>query len=95
MVVYNDRPWFINGLNLVLSPWVPLFDSFSAIVGRIDQWICVPKVPWEFWNKNSLSHLLKHVAEVIKLDQHTLLMQKGRFTRVYVNIDITKPLCEH
>lgn len=32
------------------------------------------------------------MGEVIKLDQHTLLRQKGRFARVCVNIHITKPL---
>jgi len=39
-----------------------------------------------------LSVILQHVGFVVRLDQNTLLRLKDKFARVYVNIDITKPL---
>lgn len=37
-------------------------------------------------------NLLKLIGNVIKLDQTTLLHLKGKFARVYVNIDVTELL---
>ena len=36
--IYFNRPWFVNGLNLVLIPWVPFFDHFNKAIDRVDQW---------------------------------------------------------
>lgn len=38
-----------------------------------------------------LHDLLYHVGSIVRIDQNTLLCLKGKFTRVCVNIDITKP----
>lgn len=27
--VWRERPWFVQGLNLVLRPWEPLFDAYE------------------------------------------------------------------
>jgi len=91
-LVYDQRPWYVNGLNLVLIPWVPFFDPFSVPITRVDQWIRIPRLPWEFWESSYLAELLKPVGSVINIDQNTLLRLKGKFARVCVNIDVTKPL---
>ena len=39
-----------------------------------------------------MTALLKHVGEVVRIDQNTLLRLKGKFARVCVNLDISKPL---
>jgi len=44
-LVYDQRPWYVNGLNLVLIPWVPFFDPFSVQITRVDQWIRIPRLP--------------------------------------------------
>ncbi|KAJ8430149.1 hypothetical protein Cgig2_005511 [Carnegiea gigantea] len=36
--VWFNRPWFVEGLNLVLTPWIPYFDPCSIAIGHIDQW---------------------------------------------------------
>ena len=41
-MVSNERPWHVNGLNLVLSTWLPFFDPYSTCIGRVDQWVRVP-----------------------------------------------------
>lgn len=47
--VWFNRPWFVKGLNLVLSAWKPFFDPYSATVAHVDQWVRIPRLPWEFW----------------------------------------------
>ena len=38
----------VNGLKFVIDKWFPFFDLYSTIIGRVDQWIRVPRLPWEF-----------------------------------------------
>lgn len=43
--VWFNRPWFVKGLNFVLSMWKPYFDPYSATIDRIDQWVRIPHLP--------------------------------------------------
>ena len=36
--------------------------------------------------------MLKPIGVVIRVDHNTLLCKKGRFARVFLNINVTKPL---
>ena len=91
-LVFKQRPWYVSGLNFVLVPWVPFFDPFNTQITRVDQWLRIPRLPWEFWDATYLTDLLKSIGPVVRIDQNTLLRLKGKFARVCVNIDITKPL---
>ena len=90
--VWGERPWFVGSFNFVLTEWIPFFDPFSASISHIDQWVRVPRLPWEFWDFNTLTELMLPVGKVIRVDQNTLLRLKGKFARVCVHIDITEPL---
>lgn len=90
--VWFTFPSFVKGLNLVLTPWIPYFDPYFVAIGRIDQWVRIPRFPWEFWTLEALTNLLREVEEVVRVDHHTLLRQKGRFARVCINTDVTEAL---
>ena len=34
--VFNQRPWYVNGLNFVLLPWLPFFDPYHTPISRVD-----------------------------------------------------------
>lgn len=36
-LVFEHRPWHVNGLNFVIQLWTLFFDSYSAIITKIDQ----------------------------------------------------------
>jgi len=91
-LVWNGRPWHVSGLNLVLRRWEPLFDPFSATIQRIDQWIKITRLPLELWEEDTLKQLLQHVGQFIRVDDIILNRSKGKYARVCLNIDITKPL---
>ena len=82
----------MSGLNFVLIPWVPFFDPYNTQITGVDQWIRIPRLPWEFWEAEFLIELLKGVGSVVSFDQNTLLRLNGKFARVCVNIEVTKPL---
>jgi len=91
-LVWEGRPWHVSGLNLVLRRWEPFFDPFSATIQRIDQWIKITRLPLELWEEDILQKLLGNVGQFLKVDDITLNRSKGKFARVCLNIDITKPL---
>lgn len=88
-MVWRERHWHVNGLNLLLSSWLSFFNPYSTCIDWVDQWVRVPRLPWEFWDHDTLVNLLKLVGNVIKVDQTILLPLKGKFVRVCVNIDVT------
>uniref|UniRef100_A0A7C9CSY6 DUF4283 domain-containing protein n=1 Tax=Opuntia streptacantha TaxID=393608 RepID=A0A7C9CSY6_OPUST len=91
-LVWDGRPWHVSGLNLVLRRWEPFFDPYSATIQRIDQWVKITRLPLELWEEETLRLLLQDVGHFIKVDDITLNRSKGKFARVCLNIDITKPL---
>ena len=91
-LVWNGRPWHVSGLNLVLRRWEPFFDPYSATIQRIDQWVKITRLPLELWEEEYLKHLLQDVGHFLKIDDITLNRSKGKFARVCLNIDISKPL---
>ena len=78
-LVFDQRPWYVNGLNLVLLPWVPFFNPCNTLITRVDQWVRIPRLPWDLWETKYLSEILKHVGTVVRIDLNTLLRLKGKF----------------
>ena len=90
--VWINRPWFVKGLNFILTAWVPFFDPYSATISHIDQWVRISRLPWEFWEELTLTSIIQSVGQVIRIDQNTLLRRKGRFARICLHLDVSKPL---
>uniref|UniRef100_A0A803MBG7 DUF4283 domain-containing protein n=1 Tax=Chenopodium quinoa TaxID=63459 RepID=A0A803MBG7_CHEQI len=90
--VWNRRPWFVQGLNFVLNPWVRGFCPYTTNIDTIYQWVRIYLLPLEFWSFDCLATILKPVGNLIKLDEFTLSQTKVHFTSVYVNISTKRPL---
>ena len=82
----------MKGLNFVLTSWVPFFDPYTATIKHIDQWVRIFRLPWEFCEESILTSLLRPIGSVIRIDHNTRLRKKGRFARVCIHVDVTKPL---
>ena len=80
----------VSTLSLNLGPH--FLDHFKHSITHVDQWIRIPRLPWEFWDQGSLISLLRTVGQVFRIDHNTLFRLKGKFARVCVQIDVTQPL---
>jgi len=49
MLVVDKRPYFVNGMNFVVKPWILFLDPYSSSVDRVDQWTRISRLPWMFW----------------------------------------------
>ena len=91
-LVFDQRPWYVNGLNFVPIPWISFFEPYNPQITGVDQWIRIPRLPRELWETKYIVELLKCVSSVVHINWNTLLLLKGKFARVSINIDVTKPL---
>ena len=71
---------------------MPFFYPYSATIEYIDQYVRISHLPWGFWEEHILTALLKSIGIVVHVDHNTLLKKKGKFVRVCLHIDVTKPL---
>lgn len=80
-------PGLSRGLIWFSLPGIPFFDPFAHDIVRVDQWVCIPRLPLDI-----LITLLNDVGTIVKVDHFTMLRLHGKYSRVCLNIDITKPL---
>ena len=52
----------------------------------------MPDLPPVFWTRQSLELIVERAGRLIKLDQATELLLKGRFARVVMEVDISQAL---
>lgn len=55
-------------------------------------WVRLPGLPVEYFRNDVLKLILGKVGTPLKLDMTTAAVERGRFARAAVEIDLTKPL---
>ncbi|KAJ8436019.1 hypothetical protein Cgig2_007677 [Carnegiea gigantea] len=73
-------------------PWLIKKKASGQEDNRVQMDAIVSRLLWEFRDIDCLRDLLHHVGNIVRVDQNTLLRLKGKFARVCINLDITKPL---
>ncbi|XP_019171049.1 PREDICTED: uncharacterized protein LOC109166607 [Ipomoea nil] len=85
-------PYMVFGHYLVSQEWVPNFVPKNNKVRKMLVWIRFPALPIEYFDDIFLKRIGTQIGRPIKVDTTTSLASKGRFARVCVEVDITKPL---
>ncbi|KAL7201289.1 hypothetical protein ACSBR1_033069 [Camellia fascicularis] len=55
-------------------------------------WVRFPQLPIEYYNEKVLFHIAKAIGKPLKIDLNTAMSARGRYARVYVEVDLSKPL---
>lgn len=90
--VASGGPWMLFDHYLCVSQWTPEFASPNANIQRTMVWICFPGLNLLYCDKNVLLAMASVIGRPIRVDQNTLNVQRGRFARVCVEIDLSKPV---
>lgn len=86
-------PWMIMDHYLLVRDWTPYFDPWKASEEeKIAVWVRFPDLPIEFYDYEFLMRLGEKIGEPKNIDEETSLVSRGKFARMCVEIDITKPL---
>ncbi|CAN1132070.1 hypothetical protein LINPERHAP2_LOCUS6782 [Linum perenne] len=84
-------PWKIYDYYISVSQWSPSFDE-EAPIKSILTWVRLPKLSIHYFNKVAVSRIGNSIGRTVRLDLATAEGSRGRYARVCVEIDVTKPL---
>ncbi|XP_019181601.1 PREDICTED: uncharacterized protein LOC109176602 [Ipomoea nil] len=85
-------PWMLLDHYLIVQEWEPNFNPTSNVTRKLLAWIRLPTLPIEYFEDEFLMKIGRQLGRPIKVDVTTCLASRGKFARVCVEIDISKPL---
>lgn len=85
-------PWTVLDHCLAVKEWEPDFDPITDKTERLLVWVRFPCLPVEYYDYEFLMRLGEKIGKPKKVDQATSLVSRGKFARVCVEVDISKPL---
>lgn len=90
--VMDGGPWMIFDHYLTVQTWSPAFASPSAKIDKTMVWIRFPGLNLFYYDESILLAMASAVGKPVKVDHNTLNIRRGRFARVCVEVDLTKPV---
>ena len=87
-----EEPWMVMEHYLIVKEWSPNFDPMMDSTKRILVWVRFPCLPIEYYDQDFLMKVGEKIRKPIRIDQTTGLVSRGKFARLCVEVDITKPL---
>ncbi|XP_058758009.1 uncharacterized protein LOC131631237 [Vicia villosa] len=87
-----DGPWFIYDHYLTVKEWTPDFHPENDSIVNVAVWIRISGLPVEYYDLKVLQVIGNLVGRTVKVDKNTLQSERGKYARICVEVDISKPL---
>jgi hypothetical protein len=87
-----DEPWFIYDHYLTVKEWSPNFHPASDTIEKVAVWVRISGLPIEYYDSKVLNFIGNRVGKTMKVDKNTLTQERGKYARLCVQVDLTKPL---
>ncbi|KFK31800.1 hypothetical protein AALP_AA6G160500 [Arabis alpina] len=84
-------PWKAFGSYLMARTWSPDFDPMKDEIATTPVWIRLSNIPVKFYHKTVLMGIAKGLGKPLKVDATTLNLERARFARVCVEVDLSRP----
>lgn len=88
----SNGPWFIYDHYLTVTDWRPNFQPEMDSIDEVAVWIRIFGLPIEYYDPRSLTVFGNRVGRTIKVDKTTIKQERGKYSRIYVTINLVKPL---
>ncbi|XVF57141.1 hypothetical protein PTKIN_Ptkin06aG0180000 [Pterospermum kingtungense] len=87
-----EGPWMVMDHYLIVKEWSPNFDPMIDVEEKLLVWVRFPCLPIEYFDYDFLMKVGEKIGRPVCVDEATSLVSRGKFARMCVEIDITKPL---
>ncbi|XP_024013365.1 uncharacterized protein LOC112087724 [Eutrema salsugineum] len=85
-------PWRVFGSYLMVKGWSPEFDPLRDEIVTTPVWVRISNLPVNFYHPEILMGIAKGLGNPVRVDTTTLHFERARFARVYVEVNLSKPL---
>ncbi|KAI9077106.1 hypothetical protein K1719_040928 [Acacia pycnantha] len=85
-------PWVIADAHLSVARWRPEFNPKNERIDSVVAWVRLLDLPAPLFDKKFLLNLGNSIGKAICLDVHIVQRARGKFARMCVELDLTKPL---
>jgi hypothetical protein len=87
-----DRPWFIYDHYLTVKEWSPNFHPASDTIKEVAVWLRISGLPIEYYDSKALHFIGNRIGKTVKVHKNTLAQERGKYARLCVQVNLTKPL---
>ncbi|KAJ4846737.1 hypothetical protein Tsubulata_010219 [Turnera subulata] len=90
--VLTDGPWILLGHYLTVEAWRPQFDPAAHKVTTVVAWVQLPGLSCEYYDRPLLNAVCNEIGVMVRVDYNTDEALRGKFARVAIELDLSKPL---
>ncbi|XP_021726906.1 uncharacterized protein LOC110731183 [Chenopodium quinoa] len=90
--VLTQGPWMLDDNYLTIRKWVPNFIPDDAPLRFLTAWVRIPNLSVEYFDKEFLLKVGNKIGKVVRIDNNTAMAQRSQFTRLSIELDLSKPL---
>ncbi|KAJ4823652.1 hypothetical protein Tsubulata_041409 [Turnera subulata] len=87
-----DGPWSIYNNVLSVQPWTQSFRASSTTIDKVVTWVHFLDFPLDQYHSRILLTMGNLVGKAVKLEKNSENPSRGKFAKVVVCVDVTKPL---
>ncbi|XVF84443.1 hypothetical protein PTKIN_Ptkin17bG0037200 [Pterospermum kingtungense] len=87
-----ERRWIILDHYLIVKEWSPNFDFTIDSTERVLVWVRFPCLPIKYYDQEFLMKVSGKIGKPVRVDTPMSVISKGKFARLSIEVDITKPL---
>ncbi|KAJ4833493.1 hypothetical protein Tsubulata_006664 [Turnera subulata] len=87
-----EGPWMFADHYLTIRKWVPNFDPNAEKITKTMVWVHISDLPIEYYDKEFLRGVANRIGKIIKIDAATSSASRGKYAKLSVEVDLTKPL---
>jgi len=84
--------WLIGDNYLTIRKWVLNFIPDEAPIMLLTAWVRIPNISVESFDHEFLDTIGQKIWKVMGIDHTTANVERGRFTSLSVQVDLSKPL---
>lgn len=88
----GEEPWMIFDNYLIVELWTPDFISPVASINKTMVWIRFPGLNLVYYDETILLALASAIGKPVKVDINPKDVRRGRFARVCIEVNLTKPV---
>ncbi|KAL4335546.1 hypothetical protein GQ457_07G011820 [Hibiscus cannabinus] len=90
--VLKEGPWTIFGSYLTVQTWSRGFSTSQVFPSQVIVWVRLPGFPYRYYTKSLFRRIAAVLGRVVRVDYNTKGGDRGKFARLAVMLDLTKPL---